>query len=142
MNHALFKTLNEDELNIALGYFKTKNYKKGEILATKGEFCQKAFILVDGEIKVDNKSRFGMDEEVFCAINLIDGGLVNHDIVSMGASVLEIEHDDFIEMIDENPGVAIKLLWFISYEITKEYRECEMRASVLFNALNEVVDND
>ncbi len=142
MNHPLFKTLSQKELERALGYFKRKFYDEGEILAAEGEYCQKAFVLIDGEIIVGDETKTGMDEEVFCAVNLIDRGAVKEEIVSKGASVLEIDHDDFIEMIDEAPEVAVKLLWYLSYEISRELRDCETKASVLFNALNEVVDND
>ena len=44
--------------------------------------------------------------------------------------------------MDEYPHIAIKLLWVISYDITKHLRKADEDVITLFNAFVDVVEND
>ena len=81
--------------------------------------------------------------EFFGEVNLIDRGLVTSTIqAKTDCKILEIEHNEFVELMDEYPHIAIKLLWVISYDITKHLRKADEDVITLFNAFVDVVEND
>jgi len=76
-------------------------------------------------------------------VNLIDRGFVTSTIkAKTDCKILQISHNDFINLMDEKPTIAIKLLWVIAYDITKHLRKADNDVITLFNAFVEVVEND
>ena len=152
-NHPLFRTLKDDEFNIAIEFFEEKNYKKGEFVLKEGEYSSKAFILLEGEVEIYKTSIYKDDyvvnkvkakgEEFFGEINLIDRGLVTSTIKAVSdIKTLEIEHNSFISLLDNYPEIAVKMLWVISLDLSKHLRKADNEILTLFNALVEVVEND
>ncbi len=152
-NHPLFKTLNEREYEKALEFFEEKAYKKGEFLLREGEYSDKAFILLEGEVEIYKTSIYndnyvvnrvkGGGDEFFAEINLIDSGLVTSTIKAIDdVKTLEIVHNSFITLLDSYPNIASKMLWMISYDLSKHLRKADNEILTLFNALVEVVEND
>ncbi len=152
-NHPLFKTLNECEYEKALEFFEEKTYKKGEFLLREGEYFDRAFILLEGEVEIYKTSIYndnyvvskvkGGGDEFFAEINLIDGGLVTSTIKAIDdVKTLEIVHNSFITLLDSYPNIASKMLWMISYDLSKHLRKADNEILTLFNALVEVVEND
>ncbi len=151
--HPIFKTLSEEEYKKAIEFFEEKDYKKGEIILKEGEFSSKAFILLEGEVEIYKTSIYKEDyvvtcvkgggEEFFGEINLIDRGLVTSTIKALSnIKTLEIEHNSFITLIDTYPQIAVKMLWMISFNLSKHLRKADKEILTLFNALVEVVEND
>jgi CRP-like cAMP-binding protein len=151
--HPIFQPLSEDEYKKALQYFEKRNYKEGEYLAKEGEYSSKAFILIKGKVSVIKTNNYNESyelkeisapaDEFFSEVNLIDRGLVISSILAKSdCEVLEINHDSFVEMIEKHPNIASKMLWVISYNITKHLRKADNEVKMLFNALSEVVNND
>ena len=151
--HPLFRGLNEKEYEIVISYFKEKDIKKGEFILKEGEYSSKAFVLIEGKVNVIKATIYNDDyivtdieaggNEFFGEVNLIDRGLVTSTIqAKTDCKILEIEHNEFVELMDEYPHIAIKLLWVISYDITKHLRKADEDVITLFNAFVDVVEND
>jgi len=151
--HPLFKTLSDEEYKQALEFFEEKSYKKGEYIVKEGEYSAKAFILLDGEVEIYKTSIYndnyvvskvkGGGNEFFAEVNLIDGGLVTSTVKAVSdIKTLEIEHNSFITLLDSYPTIASKMLWMISYDLSKHLRKADNEILTLFNALVEVVEND
>jgi len=153
MKHSIFKALNDKEIEEILPYFEEKFIKKDEFIVKEGEYSDKAFVLTSGEVSVIKETIYKDDyiitdikaggDEFFGEVNLIDRGLVTSTIkAKTDCEILQITHNDFINMMDEKPTIAIKLLWVVAYDITKHLRKADSDVITLFNAFVEVVEND
>jgi len=151
--HPVFQTLEENEYRKAMEYFSHKRYPKDTFIVKEGEYSSKAFILVKGSVGVIKTNAYNESFEVkeitapadefFSEVNLIDRGLVISSIkTKTECEVLEIDHDSFVDMIENHPQIALKMLWVISYNITKHLRKSDSEVKTLFDALSEVVNND
>lgn len=152
-SHPIFKTLSDDEFEKIKDFFKEKEYKKGNLIVKEGEFSEKAFILKEGVVSVIKETIYKNDyiitdikaggEEFFGEINLIDRGFVTSTIkAKTDVLVYEITHNDFITIIDMYPVIGAKMLWIISYNLTKHLRKADRDIITLYNAFVEVVEND
>ena len=153
MKHSVFKALNDKELEEILPYFQNRFIRSGEFIVKEGEYSDIAFLLVSGEVSVIKETIYKDDYiitdikagggEFFGEVNLIDRGLVTSTIkAKTDCEILQISHNDFINLMDEKPTIAIKLLWVIAYDITKHLRKADNDVITLFNAFVEVVEND
>jgi len=153
MKHSIFKALNDEELNEVLPYFEKRFVKAGEIIVKEGEYSDIAFLLQKGEVSVIKETIYKDDyiitdikaggDEFFGEVNLIDRGLVTSTIKAKSdCEILQISHNDFVNLMDEKPLVAVKLLWVIAYDITRHLRKADSDVITLFNAFVEVVEND
>jgi CRP-like cAMP-binding protein len=153
MKFSVFKALCEDEINEILPYFETRYIKKGEFIVKEGEYSDIAFVLKEGEVSVIKETIYKDDyiitdikaggDEFFGEVNLIDRGLVTSTIkAKTDCEILQITHNDFINMMDEKPTIAIKLLWVVAYDISSHLRKADNDVITLFNAFVEVVEND
>ena len=151
--HPIFKTLNDEEYQKVLEFFEEKSYNNGSLILKEGEYSSKAFILLDGIVEIYKTSIYKEDyvvtrvkgggDEFFGEINLIDRGLVTSTIKAVSdIKTLEIEHNSFINLIDTYPEIATKMLWVISFNLSKHLRKADNEILTLFNALVEVVEND
>ncbi len=152
-NHPIFRTLTNEEYKKTLEFFEVKEYQKDEFLLKEGEYSSKAFILSEGEVEIYKTSIYNDDYvvtnvkgggvEFFGEINLIDRGLVTSTIKTLTpVKTLEIEHNSFINLLDNYPEIAAKMLWMISLNLAKHLRKADNEILTLFNALVEVVEND
>jgi len=153
MKHSIFKALDDREVEEILPYFEQRFVKKDEFIVKEGEYSDMAFVLKNGEVSVIKETIYKDDyiitdikaggDEFFGEVNLIDRGLVTSTIkAKTECEILQITHNDFINMMDEKPTIAIKLLWVIAYDISKHLRKADSDVITLFNAFVEVVEND
>ncbi len=153
MKFSIFKALSDNEIKEVLPYFKEKEIKQDEYIVKEGEYSEKAFVLVEGEVLVIKETIYKDDyivteikakgDEFFGEVNLIDRGLVTSTIKAKSdCKILEITHNEFINLIEQKPKIATKLLWIIAYDIAKHLRKANNDVITLFNALVEVVEND
>jgi CRP-like cAMP-binding protein len=151
--HPIFKTLSDEEYLKVVEYFEPKAYKKDTMVLKEGEYSDVAFILTSGEVSIIKETIYKDDyiitdikaggDEFFGEVNLIDRGLVTSTIkAKTDIETLEIDHNSLVEMMDEIPTIAIKILWVIAYDITKHLRKADEDVITLFNAFVEVVEND
>jgi len=153
MKFSIFKALSDNEIKEVLPYFNEKEIKQDEYIVKEGEYSEKAFVLVEGEVLVIKETIYKDDyivteikakgDEFFGEVNLIDRGLVTSTIKAKSdCKILEITHNEFINLIEQKPKIATKLLWIIAYDIAKHLRKANNDVITLFNALVEVVEND
>ena len=153
MRNSIFKVLNDEELNQILPYFEKKFIKAGEFIVKEGEYSDIAFLLQKGEVSVIKETIYKDDyiitdiktggDEFLGEVNLIDRGLVTSTIKAKSdCEILQITHNNFINLMDEKPLVGVKLLWVIAYDISKYLRKADSDVITLFNAFVEVVEND
>ncbi len=153
MKYSIFKVLNDSEVEEILPYFEEIFIKKGDFIVKEGEYSDLAFVLKKGEVSVIKETIYKDDyiitdikaggDEFFGEVNLIDRGLVTSTIKAKSdCEILQITHNDFINMMDEKPTIAIKLLWVTAYNISKHLRKADSDVITLFNAFVEVVEND
>jgi len=153
MKFSIFKALSDNEIKEVLPYFNEKEIKQDEYIVKEGEYSEKAFVLVEGEVLVIKETIYKDDyivteikakgDEFFGEVNLIDRGLVTSTIKAKSdCKILEITHNEFINLIEQKPKIATKLLWIIAYDIAKHLRKADNDVITLFNALVEVVEND
>ncbi|GAX86966.1 conserved hypothetical protein [Lebetimonas natsushimae] len=152
-SHPIFKTLSEEEFETIKDFFREKTFKAGEIIVKEGEYSERAFILKEGEVSVIKETIYKNDyiitdikaggEEFFGEVNLIDRGLVTSTIkAKTDIKIYEITHNDFISILDMYPVIGSKMLWIISYNLTKHLRKADRDIITLYNAFVEVVEND
>jgi len=152
-NHPIFKTLTDEEYEKIKDFFNKKEYKKDEIIVKEGEYSGKAFILIEGEVSVIKETIYKNDyiitdikaggDEFFGEVNLIDRGLVTSTIkAKTDIKTFEIDHNTFINILDMYPNIGTKMLWIISYNLTKHLRKADRDIITLYNAFVEVVEND
>ena len=152
-NHPIFKTLTNEEYEKIKDFFKKKEYKKDEVIVKEGEYSEKAFILTKGEVSVIKETIYKNDyiitdikaggDEFFGEVNLIDRGLVTSTIkAKTDIEIFEIDHNTFISILDTYPNIGTKMLWIISYNLTKHLRKADRDIITLYNAFVEVVEND
>lgn len=153
MKFSIFKALSDNEMQEVIPYFNEKEIKEGEYIVKEGEYSEKAFVLVEGEVLVIKETIYKDDyivteikakgDEFFGEVNLIDRGLVTSTIKAKNnCKILEITHNEFINLIEQKPKIATKLLWIIAYDIAKHLRKANNDVITLFNALVEIVEND
>ncbi len=150
--HPIFKLLSDEEYKFAIDYFEEESIKKGEFILKEGEYSSMAFLLKEGKVAIIKETIYRDDyvityiepgDEFFGEVNLIDRGLVTSTIkAAEDCVILKIGHDDFVRILDEHPEIAAKMLWVISYDLTKHLRKADNDVITLFNALVEVVEND
>ncbi len=153
MKYSIFKVLNDSETEEIIPYFEKRTVKAGEFIVKEGEYSDIAFLLTKGEVSVIKETIYKDDyivtdikaggDEFFGEVNLIDRGLVTSTIkAKTDCEILQITHNDFINMMDEKPAIAIKVLWVVAYDIAKHLRKADSDVITLFNAFVEVVEND
>ena len=151
-DHPIFKLLNDKEYETVIDYFEEEEVEKDDFIVREGEYSSMAFLLKKGKVAIIKETIYKDDyvityldpgEEFFGEVNLIDRGLVTSTIKAAEDSViLKIVHDDFVRILDEHPEIFAKMLWVISYDLTKHLRKADQDVITLFNALVEVVEND
>jgi CRP/FNR family cyclic AMP-dependent transcriptional regulator len=133
-NHPIFRTLTDEEFEKIKEFFKEKKFTAGELIVKEGEYSEKAFILKEGEVSVIKETIYKNDyiitdikaggEEFFGEVNLIDRGLVTSTIkAKTNVKIYEITHNDFITILDIYLVIGSKMLWIISYNLTKHLRK-------------------
>jgi CRP-like cAMP-binding protein len=152
-NHALFKTLTDEEYNLLIQIFKERNIKKDAIIIKEGEIGDSAFLLIEGKVSVVKETIYGEDyvvtiidaggDEFFGEINLIDKGKRTSTIKAVENSViLEVTSDTLKHFMDKHPHIGYKIMWYMSKSLAKHLRKADNDVITLFNALVEVVEND
>jgi CRP-like cAMP-binding protein len=152
-NHALFKTLNDEEYKQLIQIFEERAIKKDSIIIKEGEIGDSAFLLIEGKVSVVKETIYGEDyvvtiieaggDEFFGEINLIDKGKRTSTIKTVEDSViLEVTSDKLKKFMDKHPTIGYKIMWYMSKSLAKHLRKADNDVITLFNALVEVVEND
>ncbi|GLC29539.1 Crp/Fnr family transcriptional regulator [Clostridium omnivorum] len=137
-----------------------KKYKKGENIYLEGEIAEKLFVINAGKVKISKLSEEGKEQ----IIRILQAGdfmgelsiftnspLKNNAEAVEATTVCTIDSKKIKELIEERPGIAIKILKELSMRLEKTeslieslgLRDVEQRvADILIKLMNEdnVVD--
>lgn len=86
----------------------------GRVLCKEGDLGQEFFIILEGQVKVSTGGREVatlQPGEFFGELALLDGGGRNATVVADGpVRLLVLTHSEFRDVLDEDPGVAVRML--------------------------------
>ncbi|MBM9602640.1 cyclic nucleotide-binding domain-containing protein [Desulfopila inferna] len=109
---AFFKSIDQNNLDKVMQYFRMKTFKSGDIIIRKGEVGGNFFIIASGSVSVLNEGGIAISTlskgDVFGEMSLICNERVSATIqVKEPASILYIDRDNFTKIIDRYPTVQL-----------------------------------
>lgn len=135
-NVSIFEELPERDLEKIASLGTRKVFSKGSIILMEDEVGSALFIIIDGKVKVSRLDETGKEVilsilgpgEVFGEMSLLDG-LKRSATVSAIADteVLIIYRDDFLNLLNNHPQIAISLL----RELAMRLRKADMQIKSL-----------
>ena len=110
----LFEELSSRHLRRVAELMQEVSYHDGAPVVTEGQDGDSLYMIVEGEAKVMRGKR-SVDKllpgDVFGEISLLDGGPRTATVVaSTPLRLLEIRRDPFRKMLEQEPGITVKLL--------------------------------
>src|SRR3954470_23265903 len=119
---AIFKDLDDDELQQIAEVCKPENFNSGEYIFREGESGNRLYLIVEGEIRISRHVP-GSGEEalavlkagsIFGEMAVFDRSERSTDAISNGGTrVLTISRSDFEMLLDLNRELAYKILWSV-----------------------------
>jgi len=132
----LFSSLKDDELEAIYKLSYIKKCTKDSIILLENEEGDTLFIIISGKVKVTTFSESGK-EVIFSILNegdffgdmsLMDGKPRSATVISIEDSELRLlRRNDFIKLVEEHPGIALKFL----EELTTRLRKADERIESL-----------
>lgn len=117
---AIFKDLDEDELNQVADVCKEERFVSGAFIFREGEHGNRLYLIVDGEVRI-SRDVPGSGEEALAVLKpgAIFGEMAvfdrtersTHAISNGGTTVLTVSRPDFEMLLDFNREMAYKVLW-------------------------------
>lgn len=135
----IFKNLNQDEINIIMPMFEMRNVEKGEILFEQNSARTHLYIIFNGHVDLMQKDSFGKlkrltafsRKDFFSEGALLDDYPHSTSAISTEAStLLSLRRHRFIELMEAEPQIAVKILSQVSRIISRRMRQ----------STNQVVD--
>ena len=120
---SLFAELSEDQLSKVAALAAVRNFAAREVVVSQGDPARALFAIVRGRLKVASSGPDGRDVvlgimaegEVFGEVALLDGGLRSATCTAIEpCELLAIDRAQFMELLEESPGIAVKLLQVLS----------------------------
>jgi CRP/FNR family transcriptional regulator, cyclic AMP receptor protein len=121
-NVAIFKGLDDDELQAAAEVCKEETFVSGEYIFREGESGNRLYLIVAGEVRI-SRDVPGSGEEALAVLKA--GSLFGemavfdrserstHAISNGGTTALTISRPDFEMLLDFNREIAYKVLWAV-----------------------------
>jgi CRP/FNR family cyclic AMP-dependent transcriptional regulator len=124
----LFAGLNEQELLKVGALAQVRSYPARAVVVTQGEPALALFAILRGRLKVVSCGRDGRDtvlgimgeREIFGEVALIDGGARSATCTAVEpCELLAIERAQFMRLLDEAPGISVKLLYVLAQRLRR-----------------------
>jgi CRP-like cAMP-binding protein len=115
----LFAELSAEQLATIAGLTQVRSYAGRVVVVNQGEPARALFGIVRGRLKVASSGPDGRDTvlgimaegEVFGEVALLDGGLRSATCTAIEpCELLVLERDQFMALLEQSPGIAVKLL--------------------------------
>jgi CRP-like cAMP-binding protein len=125
----LFSELDEDTLRLLVGKTQLVVYRPGEILCTEGEPADRMFVIDLGEVSVLKRGHDGKPAqiavlrpgEIAGELSLFGRSTRNATLQARTpATILELGHDDFQQLLDQHPEIAKALLLPIVQQLRRQ----------------------
>ncbi|CUS82486.1 CRP/FNR family transcriptional regulator, anaerobic regulatory protein [Candidatus Kryptonium thompsonii] len=135
-NVSIFEELPERDLARIASLGTRKIFSKGSVILMEDEIGSALFIIIDGKVKVSRLDETGKEVilsilgpgEVFGEMSLLDGMKRSATVSALtDTEVLIIYRDDFLNLLNKHPQIAISLL----KELTQRLRKADMQIKSL-----------
>ncbi len=133
----LFSTLKEEELEAISKVSVNRTFNKDQIILLENEDGDTLFIIIDGKVKVTAFSENGKEvilsilyeNDFFGDMSLLDGKPRSASVVAIEDShVRMIRRPEFKKLIEDHPGIALKLLEALASRLRKADERIESLA--------------
>ena len=124
----LFAGLDEHELGKVGALAKVRTYPARAVVVAQGEPALALFAIIRGRLKVVSCGPDGRDtvlgimgeREIFGEVALIDGGARSATCTTIEpCELLAVEREQFLKLLDESPGISIKLLHVLAQRLRR-----------------------
>jgi CRP/FNR family cyclic AMP-dependent transcriptional regulator len=148
----LFQDLEEAELLQVLSRTMPRNFPAGEVIIREGDPGNSLFIMQAGEVEITKQLTLVLDEDtpkerVFIRLNAENGvyfgemALLENETRSAtvtaltDCSLLELHQKDFLDLIQHNPAMGVKLLLRLAQVLSGHLRKTNQDVVKLTTAL-------
>jgi CRP/FNR family cyclic AMP-dependent transcriptional regulator len=150
----IFDNLNEQEVAHILKITKERRFSKGETIMQEGQEGDSMYIVVEGSVEVSKTLTMKLGEEsterekiltrvkaednvVFGEVAMIDRGNRSASAVATTDCILlEIEREDFLDLIEKRPQMGVKILRRIGELLASRVRQSSQDVVRLTTALS------
>jgi len=148
----LFQDLEEGEIEKVLNYTSQRAFSAGEVIIQEGEPGDSLFIMAAGEVEITKQLTLVLDEDTpkervmirlkaedgvyFGEMALLESELRSATVTaSTDCSLLELHQRDFLELIELNPVMGVKLLLRLAQLLSRHLRKTNQDVVKLTTAL-------
>jgi len=125
---SLFEGLTGEQLATVGALAKVQHYPARAVVVSQGEPADALFAIIRGRLKVASSGPDGRDTvlgimaegEVFGEVALLDGGTRSATCTAIEpCELLTIDRVPFMELLEQSPGIAVKLLHVLSRRLRR-----------------------
>jgi len=148
----LFQDLEDDEIRQVLSRTKPRDFPAGSVIIREGEPGDSMYIMASGEVEITKRLTLELDEDtpkerVMIRLRAEDGvyfgemSLLEQDTRSATVTaltdcqLLELNHQDFLELIRHHPIMGVKLLLHLAQLLSRHLRKTNQDVVKLTTAL-------
>ncbi len=148
----LFQDLEEEEIHQVLNRTSLREFPAGAVIIQEGEPGDSLFIMQAGEVEITKQLTLVLDEDtpkerVMIRLNAENGvyfgemALLENETRSAtvtaltDCSLLELRQKDFLELIEQNPVMGVKLLLRLAQVLSRHLRKTNQDVVKLTTAL-------
>jgi CRP-like cAMP-binding protein len=148
----LFQDLEADEIRQALNRTNPRNFAAGAVIIQEGEPGDSLFIMQTGEVEITKQLTLVLDEDTpkervmirlkaengvyFGEMALLENETRSATVTaSTDCFLLELHQKDFLDLIEQNPAMGVKLLLRLSQILSRHLRKTNQDVVKLTTAL-------
>jgi CRP-like cAMP-binding protein len=148
----LFQDLEEGEIHQVLSRTRPRAFPAGEVIIQEGDPGNSLFIMQSGEVEITKQLTLVLDEDtpkerVFIRLNAENGvyfgemALLENETRSAtvtaltDCSLLELDQKNFLDLIERNPAMGVKLLLRLAQVLSQHLRKTNQDVVKLTTAL-------
>jgi CRP/FNR family transcriptional regulator, cyclic AMP receptor protein len=154
----LFRDLSEDETEEVLSRTQTRNFPADAVIIEEGETGESMFIMLSGEVEISKRLIQGLSEDtpkervmnrlkaedgvyfeemnLFGEMTLLENEPRSATVTARSECVLlELDQKDFLDLIQHQPDLGVKLLLRLAQGLSMRLRKTSMDVVKLTTAL-------
>ena len=129
---SIFWDLNNDELGHIADKMVAKHFENGNYIFLEDSEGEKCFFVLKGSVKVTRLSKDGREVilamlnegDFFGEMSLLDGESRSANVIALEKTrVLTLDRNDFIEVVNDYPQIAVQLLKELARRLRKSDRQ-------------------
>ena len=129
---SIFWDLDEDELGHIADKMVAKHFENGNYIFLEDSEGEQCFFVLEGSVKVTRLSKDGREVilamlnegDFFGEMSLLDGESRSANVIALEKTkVLTLDRNDFIEVVNDYPQIAVQLLKELARRLRKSDRQ-------------------